>query len=245
VVAALAATLALAVQQAPPAPATPRAYVPVLREGDTVPAMALVDQRGRRFVFAAAPRRTTILSFVYTRCRDARVCPAVAGKFAWMQRALRPGEPIALVTVTIDPHHDTPALLARYGEAFGTDAARWTLATGDPATVERLVERFGLDVERPSAGTIAHTEAAIVLDRDGRVARIVDGAAWLPEDVLGEARAVAGEGDDPLVRARVWLLSSASALCGAGGGRFTVAAQLALFAAILAAIGTAARRAFR
>jgi len=217
----------------------------VLREGDTVPAMALVDQRGRRFVFAAAPQRTTIVSFVYTRCADASMCPAVAGKFAWMQHAIRRGEPIALVTLSIDPRYDRPPVLARYGAAFGADRARWTLATGDAATVGELLARFGIVAGTPRAGTIAHTEAAIVLDRDGRIARIVEGASWLPQDVLAAARTVAGEGDDPLARVQAWLLSSASALCAAGGGGLTVAAQLALFAVVLAALGAIARRAFR
>ena len=70
-----------------------------------------------------------VVSFVYTRCRDARMCPLVAAKFARMQRQLR-GTPIRLVTVTLDPGYDTPRVLARYGAAYGADPARWLLVTG-------------------------------------------------------------------------------------------------------------------
>ncbi|MDB5093896.1 MAG: ypmQ 2, partial [Candidatus Eremiobacteraeota bacterium] len=63
-----------------PREGAPRAFIPVLREGDAVPAVALIDQTGRRFSFATARGSTTIVSFIYTRCRDARMCPLVAAK---------------------------------------------------------------------------------------------------------------------------------------------------------------------
>ncbi len=162
----------------------PRPYVPVLREGDAVPAAALVDQRGRPFSFATTGGRTTIVSFIYTRCTDARMCPLVAAKFARMQRELH-GTPIRLVTVTLDPAYDTPPVLARYGAAYRADPAVWALVTGPPAAVDDVVSRLGILVERPRPGLIVHGEAAVVLDAHGRVARFIDGAAWLPDDLLG------------------------------------------------------------
>jgi protein SCO1/2 len=222
-----------------------RPFVPPLREGDAVPDTALLDQRGRPFSFARTNGRTTIVSFVYTRCRDARMCPLVAAKFARMQRALR-GTPLRLVTLTLDPAYDTPPVLARYGAAYGADPVRWSLVTGPAAAVDEVAERLGIAVERPRPGVVAHTEAAVVIDARGRVARFVDGAEWLPDDLLASARQVAALPTDPLARVRAWLASGASALCGGRGATpLSVGAGLALLAAIAAALATAFARAFR
>jgi protein SCO1 len=227
-----------------PRESPPRTFIPVLNEGDAVPAVALIDQAGRRFSFAATRGATTIVSFVYTRCRDARMCPLVAAKFARMQGALH-GTPIRLVAVTLDPAYDTPEVLARYGAAYGADPAIWTFATGNQEVIDELAGRFGVAVGRPAPGIVAHTEAAIVIDTHGRIAKIVDGAAWAPDDLLATARDVAGLDANFARRFSLWLGSSASALCGgSGAGGLTVGAALALIAALAAAFGLIARRAF-
>lgn len=225
--------------------ARPRPFVPVLREGDTVPSTALLDQRGRPFSFATTNGRTTIVSFIYTRCRDAQMCPLVAAKFARMQRELR-GAPIRLVTVTLDPAYDTPAVLAHYGAAYGADPAIWTFVTGPAATIDDVAGRLGIVVDRPGPGVIVHNEAAIVVDPAGRIARFIDGAMWLPDDVLGAARQVAAIPDDPHHRLRLWLASSASALCGGRGATpLSVGAGLSVLVGIVAVLAVAFARAFR
>jgi cytochrome oxidase Cu insertion factor (SCO1/SenC/PrrC family) len=223
----------------------PRPFVPVLREGDAVSSAALVDQRGRPFSFAAANGRTTVVSFMYTRCRDATMCPLVAAKFARMQRELR-ATPIRLVTVTLDPAYDTPDVLARYGAAYRADPAVWTFVTGPAARIDDVAERLGIVVERPRPGVIVHSEAVVIIDATGRIARFIDGAAWLPDDVLGAARQIAAIPDDPLHRVRLWLASSASALCGGRGATpFTVGAGLALLVAVTVVLTAVLGRAFR
>lgn len=238
------------VAAAPPAivtshAAAPRPFVPVLHEGDAVPDAPLVDQRGRPFSLQRGGGRTTIGSFIYTRCRDAAMCPLVSAKFARMQRELR-GAPVRLVEVTLDPAYDTPSVLARYGAAYGADPRTWTIATGAPDVVDTVAERFGIVVDRPIPATVVHSEAAVVIDASGRVAKIVDGAAWLPDDLLASARETAGTGASPLRRARMWFATSIGALCGAGGAPgFTVGWTLLLLAGITSVFAVVARRAFR
>jgi protein SCO1/2 len=223
----------------------PRPFVPPLREGDAVPATALVDQRGRAFDLANTERRTSIVSFIYTRCREARMCPLVAAKFARMQRALR-GTPIRLVAVTVDPGYDTPPVLARYGAAFGADPALWSLVTGPAPSVDELVARLGVTVERPRSDAVVHSAGVVIIDARGRVARFIESAEWQPDDVVGAARQVAALPDDPLHRLRAWLTSSAGVLCG--GRRATpwsVGAALAMLLGTVAILSGAVVRMFR
>jgi cytochrome oxidase Cu insertion factor (SCO1/SenC/PrrC family) len=138
-----------------PSAAKPQPFVPVLREGDMVPATALVDEHGRPFSLQSSDGRTTIVSFIYTRCRDASMCPLVSAKFARMQRAIGTA-PIRLLLLTLDPSYDTPAVLARYGAAYGADPRRWTFATGEPDAVENLAARLGINATRPVPGVVVH-----------------------------------------------------------------------------------------
>jgi protein SCO1/2 len=221
----------------------PVPYVAPLREGDTVPSFALVDQRGHPTQLIANGARETVVAFFYTRCADAHICLLVAAKFAWMQRHLG-GTPIRLVLLTLDPAYDRPPVLARYGAAFNADPRRWTLATGNPRALDELASRLGIDARQAAPNVIIHTEAAIVLDARGRVARIVEGADWLPDDVLADAREVAGAPADPLRSFGAWLRSGASALCGSRGSVLTVGGALAVLLGLLALFGALARRAF-
>ncbi len=219
------------------------AFVPLLHEGDAVPALPLVDQAGHAFSIATLRGNAVVLSFIYTRCADPAMCPLVSAKFAQLQRRIG-SAPIRLVELTLDPRFDTPPVLRAYGRAFGADPARWTLATGTPAALGELAARLGIAATWTRPGTLVHTEAAIVLDRSGTIARIVDGNAWPVDEVLAVARESAGIENAPLARAVLWL-TAAVQRCGGGTGSINVLEALGLFALIAAAIGAALIRTLR
>ncbi len=223
----------------------PQPFVPVLREGDVVPDVRLRDQLGRPFSFGAAHGRVSIVSFVYTTCGDPALCPLIAAKFAYLQRRIDP-QTIRLVTITLDPLHDTPPVLRAFGARYAADPSRWSLVSGDAARVDEVVARFGIVGGRVRPGVIAHGEAAIVVDARGRVAQIVDGAGWNPDDLRAAADDLTSRGGDPIRRLRLWLGSRASAMCGGrSAAPFTVASGLLVLAAGVAAALLVFRRVFR
>ena len=219
------------------------AFVPVLAPGDAVPATRLVDQRGRPFAFPDLRGRTLVVGFGYTRCRDGDACPLVAAKLAKVQALVR-RDPIDIVEVTVDPAGDTPAALAMYASMFGVDPARWHLATGDPAAVRELDERFGVTILPARAdGQIPHSEEAVIVDADGRIADRLAGDDWAPGDLVTRARAVAGRPTSPFDRLRVALTRGIEAACGGGKSGVTLGAGILIFLGLLAAFGTVVWRA--
>lgn len=220
-------------------------FVPMLHEGDTVPALPLVDQSGHAFSLQSLRGNAVVVSFIYTRCGDARMCPLVAAKFGRMQRAIGT-DPVRLVALTLDPAYDTPAVLRRYGAGYRQDASRWILGTGAPESIDELATRFGIATSRTLPGQVVHTEVAVVLDREGRVARIVDGNAWTPNEMLALVRDAAGVGPAPTAigTVRLWL-TTAVALCGGGRASFNGLAVLGVLAAMTVATGLAFARALK
>jgi cytochrome oxidase Cu insertion factor (SCO1/SenC/PrrC family) len=186
----------------------------------------------------------TVLSFIYTRCPDPRMCPLVTAKFARMAQLLA-GTPVRLLEITLDPAHDTPAVLRAYGKGAGADGTRWTLATGQAASLAAFAERAGLYVDRPRAGLILHSDAVLIA-RDGILEQNVGGNDWSAESVAAEARSIATLPADPIARFALRLVGGVVEVCGGAIARgVTPAVLLMLVAAgivLVAAAGLFAGR---
>ena len=228
---------------APPAAAAPAAFVPVLHQGDLVPATPLVDEAGHPFSLRDLHGRTAIVAFIFTRCRDPRMCPLVTLKFERLQRTVDPAR-THLVELTLDPAYDTPAVLARYGRAVGADPQRWTFATGSPANAGEVAARLGIDARSDPSAILVHGEAAVIVGADGRIADVIDGNDWTPEELQAKISALAQGRANPLLLVALALARNVGAMCGGGAG-LPGWAWLAVFGAAAAAFGTAAYRVLR
>lgn len=223
-----------------PAPSIVRVVRP-LGAGDEMPATQLVDQSGRRFAFADFRGTSVVLAFIYTRCRDPKECPMISSSFRVLQRRFARG-PYHLVELTLDPSYDRPAVLARYGARYGADARRWTLGTGDPASLLDLEARFGIDpFADPRVGLI-HTERTVLIDPSGKIVDFIDQAGWDPADVAARVEAIASHSSSPLARLDFELSKAAVAVCGNGVSGFSGLQDLAIVLVILGAGGWVLQR---
>jgi protein SCO1/2 len=168
-----------------------------------VPDFALVDAQGRAFSLADMRGEVWLVGFVFTRCPS--VCPAVSQAMAALQQRFeREGVQVKLLTVTVDPEHDTPQVLRSYAEGLGADPARWRFVTGDKPAIERLVVGgFKLAVGQrqelePGIFDIAHSTKLALIDPDGGIRGYygtdpdgVDEAFHRAQHVLRDAAAAA------------------------------------------------------
>lgn len=171
-----------------------RRVVP-LQVGDTVPDTPFVDQTGRAFRFSMLRGQNVVLAFIFTRCRDPRMCPLISTHFNQLQHAR---SNLHLVEVTLDPSYDRPAVLARYARTFGADPRRWTLAVGDAEPTLDFAARFGIAAfPDPDAGII-HTENTIEIGPDGRIRKMIADAAWQPAAILADIDTGENEAANPI-----------------------------------------------
>ena len=171
-------------QGAPPATmaSSPRR----LRPGDAVPSFTLVDQEGRTLTEADLRAHSTIVTFIFTRCPVPEFCPLIGKKFQALQKELAKANSGArLLSISIDPEYDQPAVLRTYGQSLGADFERWRFATGSPQQVETLTRLFAVRAER-NAGSLDHTLATALIATDGKVVEIWRGNAWKPEEILAK-----------------------------------------------------------
>jgi protein SCO1/2 len=213
-------------------------HVQPLREGDLLPSTRFVDQLGRPFDLASLRGQAVVLSFIFTRCQDPRMCPLISSDFHALQERLR-GGPFHLVEVTLDPVYDRPPVLAKYGRTFGADPARWSIVTGDPAAVLDFAARFSVTAFPDERAGLIHTDRTVITDRDGRIREFIDETGWLPDQVATAARGYAGLGTgvNPLRRFDLWLSEQAVAVCGNSVAGFSGLADLAIVLAVFGALG--------
>ena len=139
------------------------------------PYFLLTDQEGRSFDSGSFQSRVWIADFIFTSC--AGTCPGMSAKMAELQHHL-PLD-LLLVSFSVDPKRDTPAVLAEYARRYGAQPGRWFLlsATGvdiqnDPELLYRFVQHgFGLSAaegESPEE-PIVHSVRFVLVDRTGQI----------------------------------------------------------------------------
>ncbi|MDH3252935.1 MAG: SCO family protein, partial [Ignavibacteria bacterium] len=113
--------------------------------------------------------------------------------FARIQRSLT-ADPSSkgkwhLVTVSFDPKFDTPRVLKSYAETYGADLSTWDFVTDSLSTIMSLTDGFGLSFA-DDEGLIAHNLRTAILDRDGKLVRIIKGNEWTVDEVVAEMRSL-------------------------------------------------------
>jgi protein SCO1/2 len=155
--------------------------VPHLAIGDPLPPFQLTDSSSLTVTQSDLEGKVAAIDFIYTRCPLPDVCPRLSANFAFLQRRFRDrlGVDLILLSVTVDPDYDTPAVLADYARRWAADPTGWRFLTGNPAPLARaLGELYWAD-----EGAIGHNSMTSIIGRDGRLAAVVEGADFRPDQL--------------------------------------------------------------
>lgn len=109
----------------------------------TMPDVVLVNQNGEKVSFRKLmeSEKTVVVDFVYATCTT--VCPILSAGFANLQRKLGDGSNrVWLVSITIDPENDTPAIMKEYLSRY-QGRAGWDFLTGSRADINKVMASFG------------------------------------------------------------------------------------------------------
>jgi protein SCO1/2 len=169
--------------------------VDLLDPGEQVPDAQFVDQDGRPRAFTSFAGRTTVVTFMYTKCPMPAFCPFLDRSFAAIQKSLqtdpafsRLAGNVQLVSVSFDPLNDTPPVLKAHAEKLDADPQVWTFLTGDRGEVDRFAARFGVMVSRSATDPldITHNLRTAIVDADGKLAATYAGNEWTPGQLLAD-----------------------------------------------------------
>jgi protein SCO1/2 len=168
-----------------------------LEVGDLLPEYRFTNQSGKILSTLDYRGRALVISFIFTRCPFPTYCPRITSGFADAQQLLLTNHPSLtnwhLLSLTIDPEYDTPAILKDYAQRHGGVQRYWTYATGSLLDLTAIAEQFGLQFWRDTPGGLPnHNLRAAVIDAAGRVQTNLVGNTWtgdqLAEEIIKAAR---------------------------------------------------------
>jgi protein SCO1/2 len=129
----------------------------------------LTNQFGRSVTAASYHGKWMLVYFGYSQCPDE--CPLTLEKMVIMMNALGPvAKHVAPIFITIDPAHDTPAVLKTYLAKFGPNL---TGLTGTSAEIAKVAHEYAVyyDVnqhEKSGVSTIGHSTFIYLMSPDGK-----------------------------------------------------------------------------
>jgi len=158
---------------------------------------SLTNEAGQPMTRAELAGKFLAVSFLFTSC--SLTCPEVSRHMAEIQRLTAQDADVRLVSFTVDPRSDTPAVLAQWGARFGADTNRWHFLTGEKSVLYRLIAQSFLaqdnsDPFNSMPGNFTGTDRIAVVDRHGRTRLYFDGLrAETPAAVVAEIAQLRGE----------------------------------------------------
>ena len=130
-----------------------------------LPEFQLTTQDGLPFGLADLKDKVWIADFIFTRCPGP--CPRMTAQMAELQRELAGAPDLRLVSFSVDPEFDTPAVLSEYAGRFHANTKQWVFLTGDKKRIHALA-KSGFLVGGVEDVTL-HTTRFVLVDRQARV----------------------------------------------------------------------------
>jgi cytochrome oxidase Cu insertion factor (SCO1/SenC/PrrC family) len=144
--------------------------------------------------------RVTVLSFIYSRCGDAKACPYATGVLLELHQLSANDATLAknmrLVSMSFDPAHDTPQRMADYAKLadHAPTASEWRfITTASQDKLEPILTAYGqaVSVKKNSAdptGPLNHTLRVYLIDAEGAVRNIYSSGTLDVRLVLADVR---------------------------------------------------------
>ena len=129
-----------------------------------------------------------IANFFFTSCPS--ICPPMMSQMKRLNTITKDvAKHLKFISFTIDPNHDTPAVLRTYKKDMGIQSQNWMMLTGDEEETHRLgIENFMVHADKDpmAAGGFAHSDGMVLIDREGYIRGIYRGTYTADVDQLNK-----------------------------------------------------------
>jgi protein SCO1/2 len=136
-----------------------------LPEYGGVPAFDMTDSEGRPFSGKQLEGKVWIVDFIYTNCPGP--CPRMTSQMHRVEQQVKSDQDVELLSISVDPDRDTPAVLNAFAKRFGGPTPHWRFLTGSPAAVHLLAH----DVFKVGdvISTMDHSTKFMLVDKRGQL----------------------------------------------------------------------------
>ena len=152
--------------------------------GQPVASFTLMDQTGHPVALSQSAGKVVAITFIYTSCPLPDYCFRLSNNFGRLSKrfADRMGRDLVLMSISFDPVHDQPKVLAKYAAAWKADPKSWHFLMGELQEVKAVCWQFGLNFWQEE-GALTHSLHTMVIGRNGRLAADFEGNEFTAEQI--------------------------------------------------------------
>ncbi|MCM0059301.1 MAG: SCO family protein [Algoriphagus sp.] len=138
---------------------------------------AFVNQLGDTIRKEDMAGKVYVADFFFTTCPT--ICPIMKKEMLRVYEQFKGNPDFRILSHTIDPNHDTQAVLKDYSEKLGVpDATTWNFLTGDQEKIFEIGQTSYLTTtmaDELEPGGFLHSGAFLLVDQQGRIRGVYDG----------------------------------------------------------------------
>lgn len=151
----------------------------------TIAQFEFIDQDSARVTNETFRDKIYVADFFFTSCRT--ICPVMKTQLLRVYEKTTDMPDVLILSHTIDPEHDTVALLRDFAARLGVKSSRWHFVTGDRDSIYSLAQTsyYATAMEdRSEPDGFVHSGAFMLIDKKRRIRGKYDGTRPFDVDRL-------------------------------------------------------------
>lgn len=142
----------------------------------TIADYKFVNQDSNFVTPATFEGKVYVSDFFFTSCPT--ICPIMKTQMLRIHEKIKDNEEVMILSHSIDPEHDTVAVLKEFSERLGVKSDKWHFVTGEKSEIFKIGQTSYMvtaveDGSEP--GGYIHSGAFILVDKERRVRGLYDG----------------------------------------------------------------------
>ena len=140
-----------------------------------IPDFAFINQDSQVVANKDFAGKLYIADFFFTTCPT--ICPKMKSQMLRVYEKFKDNPDVMFLSHTIDPKHDTVAVLRDYAERLQVSSEKWHFVTGDKDAIFEIAEKYMVSAmeDEKEAGGLVHSGAFILVDENRRIRGVYDG----------------------------------------------------------------------
>lgn len=135
----------------------------------TIPDFKFYDTDSNAVSRASLDSNFYVLSFFFSTCPS--ICPVMNFHLKVIEDRFKAFDDFKLVSITVDPEKDTPAILKQYQKERNYDPSKWIFLTGNQEEIYDLAKGVYLNAfeDQTAEGGFLHSTSVVLVDWNGHI----------------------------------------------------------------------------
>lgn len=141
-----------------------------------IPDFKFVSQYGDTVTARALDNKIYVADFFFTTCPT--ICPKMKTQLKRVYDKFKGNPDVMLLSHTIDPEHDSVAVLKEFATGLGVTDRQWLFVTGPREDIYEIGQNSYMvtaQEDQSAPGGVVHSGAFILVDKDKHIRGVYDG----------------------------------------------------------------------